>query len=66
MDNSVNIKTKLFKFCVLILNIILEGIVSQIFLLGLSSYFMLFRQFCLQNLFLKIVIFVIKKKPRHK
>ena len=37
VDNSVNIETRLFKFCVLILDIIMEGTVSQIFILGPSS-----------------------------
>ena len=44
MDNSVNIKTRLVKFDVLILDIMMEGTVSQIFFLGPSSYFMLFRK----------------------
>ena len=50
VDNSVNIETRPFKFCVLILDVIMEGTVSQIFLLGPSSYFMLFRKLFLQNL----------------
>ena len=50
VNNSVNIKTRLFKFCVLILDIIMEGTVSQNFYLGPSSYFMLFRKLFLQNL----------------
>ena len=50
VDNSVNIKTRLFKLCVLILDIIMEGTVSQIFYFGPSSYFMLFRKLFLQNL----------------
>ena len=44
-DNSVNIETRLVKFCVLILDIIMERTMShsQIYILGPSSYFMLFR-----------------------
>ena len=49
-DNSVNIEARLFKLCVLILDVIMEGNVSQIFILGPSSYFMLFRKRFLQNL----------------
>ena len=48
MDNSVN--TRPFKLCMLILDIILEGTVSPIYLLAHSSYFMLFRKLFLQNL----------------
>ena len=44
MDNSVNIETRLFKLCVLILDIIMEGTMSQIFILGPSSFIMLFRK----------------------
>ena len=44
MDNSVNIEPRLFKLCVLILNIMMKGTISQIFILGPSSYFMLFRK----------------------
>ena len=43
-DNSVNIETRHLKFCMLILNTIMERTVSQIFILGPSSYFMLFRK----------------------
>ena len=50
LDNSVNIKAKLFKFSVLILDTITEGTVSHISLLGPSSYSMLFRKLFLQNL----------------
>ena len=50
VDNSVNIKTRLLKCGVLILDIIMEGTVSQISPLGPSSYyFMLFRILRLQN-----------------
>ena len=38
VDNSI--ETRLSKFCVLILDIIMEGTVSQILRLGPSSYFM--------------------------
>ena len=44
VDNSVNIETRLFKFCVLNIDTIMEGTVSQIFILGPSFYFMLFRK----------------------
>ena len=44
LNNSVNIKTRLFTFCVLNLDPIMEGTVSQIFILGPSFYFMLFRK----------------------
>ena len=50
VDNSVNIRNRLFIFCVLILGIIMEGTVSQNFHLCPSSYFMLFRKLFLQNL----------------
>ena len=40
LDNSVDILYKLFKFGVIILYTITEGTVSQIFYLGLSSFFM--------------------------
>ena len=50
VDNSVNIETRHFKFCMLIPDIIMEGTVSQIFfILGPISYFMLFRKLFLQN-----------------
>ena len=65
VDNSVNIKTKLFKLCVLILDIIMEGKVFQVFLLGLSSYFMLFRKLFLQ-IYKIFCDFCQKKKQRHK
>ena len=39
LDNSFDIIYKLFKFGVIILAIITEGTVSQIFDLGLSSFF---------------------------
>ena len=44
VNNSVNIETRLFKFYVLNLDTIMEGSVSQIFILGASFYFMLFRK----------------------
>ena len=44
MDNSVNIETRL------IVDIIMEGTVSQIFILGPSFYFILSRKLFLQNL----------------
>ena len=50
MDNSVNIETRLLKFCVLIVDIIMEGTVSQIFILGPSFYFILSGKLFLQNL----------------
>ena len=50
MDNSVNIETRLLKFCVLIVGIIMEGTVSQIFILGPSFYFILSRKLFVQNL----------------
>ena len=50
MDNSINIETRLLKLCVLIVDIIMEGTVSQIFILGPSFYEMLFRKLFLQNL----------------
>ena len=40
VDNSVTVDPRLFKFGVLILDIIMEGTVSQICYLGPSSYFM--------------------------
>ena len=40
VDHSVNVYPKLFKFGVLILDIIMEGTMSQILYLGPSSYFM--------------------------
>ena len=50
MDNSVNIETRLLIFCVLIVDIIMEGMVSQIFILGPSLFFILSRKLFLQNL----------------
>ena len=44
VDNSVNIKTRLFKCCLLNLDTIMEGTKSQIFFLGPSFYFMFFRK----------------------
>ena len=38
------IETSPFKLCVLILDIIMEGMVSQILILGPISFFMLFRK----------------------
>ena len=38
LDNSINIIYKVFKFGVVILHIIMEGTVSQIFNLGPSSF----------------------------
>ena len=40
VDISINVEHKPFKFFEVILDIIMEGNVSQIFYLGLSSYFM--------------------------
>ena len=40
VDTSINIANTLFKFSEVILNIITEGTVSQIFYLGPRSYFM--------------------------
>ena len=40
LDNSFDIIYKLFKFGVVILDIIMEGTVSQNFYLGPSSFFM--------------------------
>ena len=50
VDNSVNIETRLLKYCVLIFDIIMEETVSPIFVLGPSSYFMLLRKSFLQNI----------------
>ena len=50
MDNSVNIETRFLKLCVLIVDIIIEGTVSQIFILGPSFYFMLSRKLFAQHL----------------
>ena len=50
MDNSVNIETRLLKLCVLIVDSIMEGTVSQIFILGPSFDFILSRKLFLQNL----------------
>ena len=61
VDNSVNIEGKPFKVCVLIIDGILEGTVSQIYILGPISYFLLFTKFMKY-----FAIFVIKKEPRHK
>ena len=44
VNNLVNIETRLFKFVVLILDIIIEGTVSQIFILSPSSFFILLRK----------------------
>ena len=44
VDNSVNIERRLFEFCELILDVIMVGTGSQIFILGPSSYFTLFRK----------------------
>ena len=46
LDNSVAISYKLFKFGMVILDTITQGIVSQNFCLGPSSFFMLFRTLC--------------------
>ena len=62
-DNSVNIKTRLFKFCVLILDIIMEGTVSQNFHLCPCSYVMFFRKLFLQNLS-NILRFVHKNETK--
>ena len=43
-NNFFDIAIRHFKFHMLILNIIMEGTVSQIFIVGPSSYFMLFRK----------------------
>ena len=49
MDNSVNIETRLLKFCVLIVDIIIEGTVSQIFILGPRFHFILSRKLFFKN-----------------
>ena len=57
-------KTRLFKLCVLILDIMA---VSQIYLLGRSSYFMLFSKSFLHIMYKIFSAFCYKKnKPRHK
>ena len=43
LDSSFNIENILLRFSVLILHIVMPGTVSQIFYLGPSFYFMLFR-----------------------
>ena len=48
VSSSFNIKDRLLKFSVLVLDMIMEGTVSQIFLLGPSSCFMKCRKLCLQ------------------
>ena len=49
-DNLISIAHKLFKFRELILDIITEGTVSQIFYLGSSFHFIGFRKCFLFNL----------------
>ena len=51
LDNSVNIETRLFKLCVLILDIIMEGTVSDFYFTKFMKYF---------------DFFAIKKELRHK
>ena len=46
VDNSVNIIQSLPKSSVVILAMVIEGTVSQIFYLGSSSRFMCFRKLC--------------------
>ena len=65
VDNSVNIKTRLFNLCVFILDIIMKGTMSQLFYLGPSSHFMFFRKLFFTNFMKYFAIFVIKEKPRH-
>ena len=66
VDNSVNIETRLFKFCILIVDIIMEGTVSQIFVLCPSSYHMLFRIFFFYKIYKIFWDFCHKKEPRHR
>ena len=40
VDNSSNIGNRLFKVSVMIIDMLMEGTVSQIFYLGLGLYFM--------------------------
>ena len=64
VDYSINIEARLFKSCVFILYIIMEGTVSQIFLLGSSSY-----SCCLENYFYKFYkifcVFLSLKRNQH-
>ena len=48
VDNSVNIKTRLFRCCVLTLDIIMEETMNEIFLLGPSFCSMMCRKLFLQ------------------
>ena len=49
-DISITNKDIAMKFCMAILHINCEGSVSQIFYLGPSSYFMLSRKLCFENI----------------
>ena len=66
MDNSVNIETRLLKLCVLIVDIIIEGTMSQICILGPSFYFILSRKLFFTKFIKYFAIFIIKNEPRHK
>ena len=50
MDISITILDTAMKSCMTLLHIHSEGSVSQIFYLGLSFYFMLFRKKCFENI----------------
>ena len=79
MDNSINIEARLFKFCVINFDVIMEDTMPQIHLLGPSSFLLyvvmkifhtIYKKYHLMIFFINCMkyfaIFVIKSKPRHK